>query len=135
MDRKTVLNEINALYDARAALEAQVAGKPPVEQQLASKILQLIGSLNSAYLLMVEINERWTANGMTQRIVDAAEEGQTLAGYMPADWVAWGAITPRVIGFLNTEYTVQLPDGTVLTTTPKLALLHDYQPQMQDGEQ
>lgn len=112
---------------AEAAAEAQATDKPPLDERLAVKIPQLIEDLSSAYLQMIEINEIWSANGMTDKIAAAAVAGETIAGYSPATWVTWGTVTPRIVGFLNTTYDVSLPDGTTRTETPRLALLRDYQ--------
>lgn len=129
MDRRVILNEINAAFDAKAALEAQTTGKPPVDERLAIEILQLIDDLSDAYLQMVKIDEIWSANDMTGKIEAAVAAGETIAGYSPATWVTWGMVTPRIVGFLNTGYEAQMPDGTVRTETPRLVLLRDYQKQ------
>ena len=126
MDRRVILNEINAAFDAKAMLEAQQAGEQPVEVEVAGKIGQLFAALRGAFTLMGEINEIWAANDMTQRIVAAAMAGETLAGYSPATWATWGAITPRITGFIATEYVAQMPDSTTRTETPKTVLLRRY---------
>lgn len=126
MDRRIILNEINAAFDAQAALQAQQSGGQPVEAELAAMIGQLFTGLRQSLALMTEINDVWQANGMTARIANAAQTGAALAGYSPADWATWGAITPRVMEFLGAEYSAQMPDGTTVTETPRTVLLRRY---------
>lgn len=126
MDRRIILNEINAAFDAQAALQAQQAGGQPVEAELAAMIGQLFAGLRQSVALMAEINDVWAANSMTARIVAAAAAGETLAGYTPQTWATWGAITPHVTAFLGTEYQAQMPDGTTATETPRIVLLRRY---------
>ena len=133
MDYRMIINEVRAALEEKAAREMyEGAATGGVEAELASMIMSLFVGLRAAYAQMNEINDVWLANGMSERIVAAAQAGEPLAGYSVEAWATWGAILPVAMGFLTGSYVAQLPDGSTRTETPKQVLLRRYTQETQE---
>lgn len=132
MDYRMIINEVRAALEEKAAREMYGGtATGGVDVELANMIMSLFISLRAAYAQMNEINEIWLANGMSERIMAAAQAGELLAGYSPETWATWGGVLPAAMGFLTSSYVAQLPDGSTSTESPKQVLLRRYLQEMQ----
>lgn len=127
VDYTLIKNVVNRALEQMAAREMASGGQLSAEQKIAEQVVSdLFPTLAEKFGQMLLINERWTANAVGDKIAKAAMDGQRLAGYEPAAWMVWGQLLPRVMAFLVQPFEVVLPDGTVMQTTLKNAVMTDY---------
>ena len=125
----TTFNARAAWLDLRAALEVYEAqldgyalGEATVEYKLSKAVVgAIIPQLKGMLTVIDATSGEWTTprNKINEKIAGAFAAGQPLAGYDPKDWLAWGIMLQRLNAFLDTEYTIDYPDDSTETITPR----------------
>ncbi len=90
----------------------------------------VLPALEDLLFTLARLQKVWNVpqNAIPAKIVAAAQAGQPLGGYAPADWARWGQTLLALDVFLQTPITLTLPDGTQETATPESILLTRYTP-------
>lgn len=131
MDYRLIINEVRAALEEKAARELYntAPAGTTAEQEIADRVMgEALPSLRSALTMLGELQQVWLApgNDIVGKIGTAAANNQTLAGYSPAAWLAWGAVLTALQVFLETPVEYTLPDNSTVQITPKNALLTRY---------
>ena len=131
MDYRMIINEVRAALEEKAARELYNTARAgtTAEQEIADRVMgEALPTLRSALTMLGELQQVWLApgNDIMGKIATAAGNNQALAGYSPVSWLAWGAVLTALQVFLETPVEYTLPDDTVVSMTPKNALLTRY---------
>lgn len=93
-------------------------------------IYEVLPQLENLFMTLERLQKIWNTpqNGIPAKIVAAAQSGNALGGYDPADWARWGQTLLALDEFLATPITITLPSGSTETVTPESVLLTKYVP-------
>lgn len=101
------------------------------EDTIARQVIhQVLPALEDLLFTLARLQKIWNVpqNAIPEKIVKAAQAGQPLGGYAPADWARWGQTLLALDTFLQTPVKLQLPDGSTEEVTPESVLLTKYTP-------
>lgn len=129
MDYRMIINEVRAALEEKAARELYNTAAATAEQEIADRVMgEALPTLRSALTMLGELQQVWLApgNDITGKIFTAAGNSQTLAGYSPTAWLAWGAVLTSLLAFLDVPVEFTLPDNSTVEITPRNALLTRY---------
>lgn len=127
--REVMLHVRAALELYEAAQDGFAPGEMPVENKLAGLINGAIFPiLDNLLKSLSAASNKWTnhRNGMDEKIGAAFLNNSPLAGYAGKNWIDWGNVLVWFNTFLDTPQTVEYPDGTTETVTPRLIIDTDY---------
>lgn len=99
------------------------------EEEIAYSVIQtILPTLREFLALLDSLSQTWNTpgNDIPDKIVAAAQAGESLAGYSPADWVRWGQTFLGLGVFLGTPMSITLPGGETEQTTPRATLQRRY---------
>jgi len=99
------------------------------EEEIAYSVnYEILPALRQLLAVLDSLSQTWNTpgNDIPQKILAAAQAGQPLAGYSPADWVRWGQTFLGVQVYLDTPQTLTKPDGSTEQTTPRATLQRRY---------
>ena len=93
-------------------------------------VYEVLPQLEAMLVTLGKLQRVWNTpqNAIPAKIAAAAQAGQPLGGYSPADWVRWGETLLALNVFLATPITITLPDESTETVTPESVLLTRYTP-------
>ena len=109
---------------------SNTVGLPAEEAIPRIVIYELLPQLEKLLLTLVGLQKKWNNphSAIPSKITAAAQAGQPLGGYSPADWARWGQTLIALNVFLATPLTIMLPDGSTETRTPEGVLTASYTP-------
>jgi hypothetical protein len=107
-----------------------LAAEDAIPRQVIQEVLP---QLEAMFVTLSKLQRVWNVpqNGIPAKIIAAAQAGQPLGGYDPADWARWGQTLLALNVFLATPITITLPDGSTENVTPESVLLTRYTPMQQ----
>lgn len=104
------------------------------EETIARQVVhEVLPGLEELLFKLARLQRVWNTpgNNIPGKIVAAAQAGQPLAQFSPADWARWGQGLEKLQGALAETFTVKLPDGGAEDTTLEDLLLTKYVPMEQ----
>lgn len=113
-----------------APIGINTAGRPAEDVISYQTVHEVLPALVRILGQLELLKRAWNGplNGIPAKIVAAAQAGEALGGYAPADWARWGQTLLALDVFLATQIEIALPDGSTEMLTPLDVLIASYAP-------